>query len=493
MTDQDFMAWLLDSDAAPVTLVEVVADINGTDATLYLSSAPYVTGPAETPPNQAYLPVLGGGLPITEQVALNGDAGLVFGDQELVNHDGSLDAWLGYVWRNKPNRQWIGDARWPRAAFRLVFDGLVDDLDPTKDRNTLNIKLRDKMQRLNAAVTEVKLGGTSPNADSIVPVPFGEVHNQSPLLENSATLTYRVGPGPLQIIDEVRDVGKPVLASVDNATGRITLQSGLAPQSLTVSVAGVKSAAGVYSNRISPLVQLIATEYGSAPQRFTAADLDAVNLAAFDAAHPQPVGLLVADNTSCFTAIKQLAASVGAQPIMSATGKLRLIQIALPASGAVTDMTVHSMREKTFRPVERLEVIGAVKVAFCRNWTVQTNMTTNLPAAHKDLYATEWLTRTVSDAAVLARYKLDADPEQRETCLLVGADAQAEAQRELDLLKTQRTVYQFEGTPDMLMLELGAAGRVTYPRYSLAAGRDSVVVMLAKNWQERRVTVGVMV
>lgn len=493
MTDQEFTEWLLDDRSQPVTLVEVVANIDGVDTTLYLSTAPYVTGPAETPPNVAYREVLSGGLAITEQVSLTGEAGLVFGDQEVANHDGELDHWLDYIWRNKPNRQWIGDASWPRAAFRLVFDGLTDDIDPTKDAGLLNLKLRDKMQRLNTALTEVKLGGSGSNADTIVPVPFGEVHNQTPVLENPVTLTYRVAPGAVLAIDEVRDVGKPLLVQVDNASGRFSLQTGLAPQSLTASIAGVKSAAGVYSNRIAPLVRLIATEYGSADQRFSAADLDLDNLAAFDAAHPQPVGLLVSDNATCVSAITQLAASVGAQPVMSATGQLRLVQLALPAAGPVTAITVQSMRQGSFHPAERLTVKGAVKVAYCKNHTPQSNMTTSLPAEHKDLYSKTWLTKTATNAAVLARYNLAADPEQRETCLLVGSDAAAEAQRQLDLLGQQRTVYQFEGTPEMLTLQLGAAGRLTHPRFKLAEGRDCVVVMLAKDWQRRTVTVGVMV
>lgn len=498
MTNQELMDWLLSDSAVPVTLVEVVVDIDGVDTTLYLSSAPYVTGPAEAPPNLAYLDVLGGGLPITEQVSMVGEAGLVFGDQELSNHDGQLDHWLDYVWRNKRNRQWIGDARWPRSQFRPVFDGVTDDIDPTKAVGLLNIKLRDKMQRLNSAVTEQKLGGTGTNADSVIPVPFGEVHNQSPMLENSATLTYRIAPGAVMAVDEVRDVGKNLVVLADNTTGRFSLLSGLAPQSLTASIAGMKSTAGVYSNRIAPLVRLIATEYGGAEQRFTAADLDDANLVAFDAAHPQIAGLLVTGNMTCASAITQLAASVGAQPVMSASGQLRLVQIALPAAGPVTEITTDNILcdeggGSTMRPVERLEVMGAVTVGYCRNYTVQTNMTTSLSAEHKDLYGREWLQKTASNPAVLARYQRDANPPQRDTCLMIGVEAQNEAQRELNLRQVPRTVYQFEGTPDMLMLELGAAGRITYPRYGLDAGRDCVVVMLAKNWQRRTVTVGVMV
>jgi hypothetical protein len=721
MTDQQFIAWLHSSDAFPVTLVEVSVDVGGTVVTRYLSSSPYVTGPAETPPNRAYQAIIDGGMPITEQVSLEGDAGLVFGDIELANHDGSLDAWAFDVWRNQPIKQWIGDARWPLSDFLLVFSGIVDDIDGTKDVSKLNIKIRDKMQRLNTAITDAKLGGTGSNADAIIPLVFGEGSNVVPLLIDSNTLTYQVHDGRVDSIEDVRDLGVPVLWTPDAANGKFTLQSGAKPAAITVSVKG-DAPGGVYSNRIAPLVQRIVTGYGEAASRFgatsqlapgsydyTAADLvsfarastatyidasgivqtaainapridylsgagqllieavatnllknseglvstyeansgvsngttlpgfanaaqfgtngtdrwayhtfatnigtqytlsffvqmddglapvigitnttgdfgivmvstfgnftptvtkvgtalyrvsatylagasnqnygvvkysgmsargfrvtgyqleagpvatsyiptaasavtraadvamqfddiDSGNLAAFDVSHPQLAGLVVSDRTNVITACQQLAASVGAQVIMSATGLLRLIQIALPAPGPITNITVHNIRtddggQSTFRPVERLEVKGAVKVGYCKIPLVQPSLVTDIPTAHKDLYAKEWLTKTAKDDAVLARYKLDADPAQRETCLMIGADAQAEAQRELDLRKVPRTVYQFEGTPEMLMLKLGAAGRVTYPRYGLAAGADCVVVMLAKNWAQRRVTVGVM-
>src|SRR5690606_1193792 len=90
---------------------------------------------------------------------------------------------------------------------------------------------------------------------------------------------------------------------------------------------------------VSLLVQRLATSFGKASEQFTSADLDATNLAAFQSANQQPVGLYVRDRLNVIEACNQLAASLGAEIAMSREGKLRLHQIALPPSGTPRSIT----------------------------------------------------------------------------------------------------------------------------------------------------------
>ena len=371
MTDEQFLQWLQSPSAVRMVLIEAQLNVAGSELTRFLAPRPYVTAPFEVPANTAYLPLASGGLAFTEQVSLSGEAGLSGGDIELDNADGALDGWLADVWRNRAIKVWTGDPSWPRADFRLVFDGILDSVVSTS-RETLTMVLRDKLQRLNTQITEAKLGGTSPNKDAILPIPFGECHNVSPLLTNPATLEYGF-LGSVESIAEVRANGKPVAVAVDNATGRFKPITNPQAQVITVSVQGDKGAG--YAPRIAPLVQRIATAYGKASDRFTLADLDLDNLAAFDAAHPQLVGLYVADRMNQAQAIQQLAASVGAQALMSRTGQLRLVQIALPAAGVPVQIGPEHMKRDSLRPVQRLPVVAAVKIAFDRNYTVQASLT----------------------------------------------------------------------------------------------------------------------
>ena len=488
MSDVDFLAWLQDPMATRMVLVEAQVNVAGSEVTRYLSSRPYVSRSTDTPASREYQPLVTGGLAFTEQVSLTGEAGLSGGDIELDNQDGALDGWLFDVWSNRPVRVLAGDPAWPRAEFQLVFDGVIADVT-VSGREAINLVLRDKMQRLNTPITEVKLGGTSQNTDALLPVAFGEVFNVTPLQTNPATLEYGF-LGAVEQIAEVRTNGKPVPFDLVGP-GRFTLPINPLANAVTASVQG--DSADGYAPRIAPLVRRIATGYGKSADRFTLADLDLANLAAFDAAHPQLVGLYVTDRTNQAQAIQQLAASVGAQAVMSRTGQLRLVRVALPGVGTPVAIGPDQMLEHSLHPVQRMPAVAAVKIAFDRNWTVQASLTTSIPPGHADLYATEWLTETVADDAVAARYRLSDEPVQIETCLKTRADAHAEAARRLALNSVPRMIYEFDGEPEMMMLELGQAVTLTDSRYGLQDGAPGVVVLLARNWLSGRVNVGVMV
>src|SRR5690606_14856445 len=135
---------------------------------------------------------------------------------------------------------------------------------------------------------------------------------------------------------EVRDNGVPVGHTPVTGGFRLTATPA---GTITASVQG-DTTGGIYRNTVAALVRLLATEYGNA-HRFTSADLDAANLDAFEAAHPQPVGLYLADRATVMQCIVDLAASVGAQPVMSRTGLLRLLKIQLPATGEVAVIRPH--------------------------------------------------------------------------------------------------------------------------------------------------------
>jgi hypothetical protein len=448
-----------------------------------------VTGPAESPANTSYLSVISGGINLTESLSITGAGTLNSGDIELHNQQGELDAWFGDVWVNRSIQIYIGDKRWLRADFRLVFDGVVADVD-SRARDKFNIKLRDKLQRLNTPVSEVKLGGSTANLDRLLPITFGEVHNVTPLLTNPATHEYQVHASAIEEIIEVRDEGVPVSVTKLLGSGKFTLNQTNAGV-VTASVQGDKPSA--YSNQIAALTQRLATGYGTAGNQFTTADIDAANLAAFAAANPQPVGLYLDQRSNVLQSIQQIAASVGAQPVMSRAGKLRLLKIALPAVGTPTLITASSMVDHSLQIAGRTEVVAGVMIGYCKNWTVQPQLQTGIPPEHKDLFKQQYLTVTLKDAAVAAAYKLFAEPVEQDTLLLTTADATAEAQRRLDLYKVPRTIYQFTGYPECLMLELGQAVTLQHYRYGMAMGVTGIVISLAPDWIAARSTVQVLV
>jgi hypothetical protein len=490
MTDAEFTAWLGSSAARRCTLFEISVAVAGVETVRYLSNAGYVTGAGDVPAHRSYSPVVSGGLTLTESISLTAEAGMTAGDIAVWNIDGIRDGWLDNVWVNRRARAWVGDTSWPRADFRLIFDGIVADIGAS-DRNTLRLKLRDKIQRLNTPLTDAKLGGTTPNADSLLPLLFGQGHNITPLLIDPVLLTYQVHAGQVQSIFEVRDNGKPVACTIDNAAGTLTL---LASPSgvITCSVWG-DAPDGVYTDCIGALIRRLVTGYGKESDRFTDDDLDLDNFAAFDVDHPQPVGVYFAESVNVLIACQQLASSVGAQLVPTRAGLLQLQQISFPPAGDTVDIQPAQMLDRSLSIAARSDVVAAVKVGYCKNWTVQDTLLTSIPAQHKDMFTAEWWTTTATDGAVQAAYRLSTEPVMQETCLLTKVDADAEASRRLARDSVVRTTYRFDGTPKNMDLKIGQSVNVFNRRFGLDAGKLGVVTLLAPNWGNCHVGVEITV
>lgn len=737
----DFAAWLKDPAAVRVALIEVGVKTAGLETTRYLSTKPYVTSPTDSPANQFYLPVVTTGLQFTEQLDLEGQGNFNAGDIEISNYNGERDAWLDDIWDNHPIKVWIGDPRWIRADFQLIFNGVVATIG-SKSRDVLNIVLRDKLQRLNTPVTDTKIGGSDANKDDVVSLTFGEAHNVTPQLTNPVTLEYQVHDNTIERIIEVRDNGKPVGIAASLGSGRFTLNRPSAG-AITASIQG-DAPGGSYNNTIASLVKRIVSGYGKASDRFSGTtqlaagnydyvledlasfsrastatyidvtgsiltmptqtlrtadyttgvartliedsatnyatasatlttgwtgaasntngnnyrgisyrqiakvlssnnesrslqvagilanqimcltlavradtvsnaliglfdftnsswganadavctiiagpgsisqfsgggwivsslsttvdtviqivrkytlnctggvriypgsytsttigdailatrvqveavaslssngtsyiptttatvtragdvamtwnDIDGKNFTLFDSLHPQPVGVYADGRTNVLELCQQLANSVDAQLVMSRTGLLRLIQLTIPGTGTPVVVTEAQMVERSLKIQSRPFVKGAVMLGFNKNYTVQEGLLTSIPEAHKTLFAMEWLTATVTEPTVIADYKLNDAPPQTDTMLCKRTDAQVEAQRRLDMWKVPRTVFQFEGTADLLAtLELGSAITIFNRRFNLQNGKTGIVVSLAPNWLNGRVTVGVLV
>jgi hypothetical protein len=329
------------------------------------------------------------------------------------------------------------------------------------------------------------------NADSTIPLVFGECHNITPLLIDGTILRYQCHGGSVKWTFEVRDNGKPIAVTTHETLGYFELTQAPAG-AITVSIQGDNGGTG-YTNTVAGIVQRIVTGYGVAANRFTGSDLDAASLSAFDSAHPQPVGIYVTDRTNVLAAVQDVAASIGAQAVVTRAGLLRLVQLNFPATGTPTAIPQSAQIDRTLQIVGRSSVQAAVKINYVKNWTVQAGLQTAIPAEHKEMFASEWWAVTAKDDAVAAQYKLTTEPTPENTYLLTKEDALTEAQRRLAIRKTPRTTYRFEGTAAHLELELGQAVTLYSNRFGLSAGVLGVVTSLSPNWADCHVTVEVTV
>lgn len=482
MTDPEFQAWLRSSQARRCALVEI-----DTDTPRLLAVLPYTTGPDDDVPNVPYTARVAGGVAFTESIPLSGTSRPSFGDIELDNTDGALDEWLLDVWVNRDVRVYLGDVTWPRGQFRLIMSGVCEDLR-SRTPERLNIVLRDKLELLNTAVSEVTLGGDTVNKDRLLPVCLGECHNITPLALNpdiNETQIFHVGQAERVI--EARDNGVPTGATDNLAEGRTTLNQSPGGQ-VTLSVQGDKTG-GIYRNTIGALIELLMTEYG--PLEST--DIDDANFSAFEASHPQPVGVYLPERRTVIDVCNELAASVGAHLAPSRLGLMRLLKIELPPVGDPVAITPDSYEMGGLRLLRRSTVVAGVRLGYCRNWTPQQDLETGVPQSSRDLFAQEWLTVTATDPAAASEYRISTEVEQVNTLLLTEDDAQAEADRRLALWKSPRFVFGVRCYAEMLTLNLGDAVTLYGDRFGLTAGKTGMVIGIRSDWVAGRVDLEVLI
>lgn len=485
INDTQYKAWLKNDDAIRCILVEADNN-NGSEQTTYLSNKAYF----DSSIGRVYKPIINGSsIQVVERISLSSNSFLSFGDIEINNQDGSRDSWLDYIWTSRAVKVLIGDINWPHSDFRTIFNGTIEDID-SANKGVLNLKVRDKLQRLNMPLTENKLGGTTKNKDELLPLCFGEVHNITPLLTNPATLEYQVHDGAIEDIIEVRDNGVPVSFTKNLLDGKFTLNQSPFGR-ITASVQGFKS--GTWINTIGDLIKTITTSYGDSNNRFALSDIDVTQVDAFDAANQAPLGIYVSTRDTVLNVCNKLARSVGAQLVMSREGLLKLIQVTLPATGTPIQITENDIVSGTLNLVEKVKIKSAIKLGFAKNWTVQENLETGIPADHKEIYKQEWRTVTSEDAAVKAAYKIESEPKQIDTMLIRESDATAEADRLLNIYKVPRFVFSFVARAKFLDTNLGDTVTLTHPRFNLENGKTGVVIGLSTSWQNSRVRMEVLV
>ena len=476
MTETDYDNWLRSPSSIKCILVEVKVN-NGSETTFYLSDKGYTTSPTDSPANTAYLPIIKGGLGVSSSLPLDGSPSLSWGDIEIDNTQADRDDWLFYTWKNKQVQVFLGDVSWPRSDFKLVFQGKVDDLS-SNARDTLFLSIRDKMNDLNNSVSEVILGGTTTQKDSLIPLCFGEVHNVEPLLIDPVLLKYQVHNGAIERIIEVRDNGVPVSFTATLGSGTFVLANSPVG-TITCSVQGAKFS-GSYYNTAGDLTYHIIKTYGLNP--LTDSDIDLSNFISFISAHPQPVGIYLSDKTNILSVVSELLSSVGASLTVNPEGKFQIQKINLPSVSYAHTVSKKDMKEKSFRVATKEQVQAAIVLRYCKNYLVQENLQSGLPAEHLALYAKEWLEAKVSDSVVASNFSVSTTVEPQETALLVTTDASTEATRRLNLYKVQRYSYSFSTDLSKLRMNVGDYVQVTQDRFGFTTPKVCQIISKNIDW-----------
>lgn len=479
----------------------------GSTQTFYLSNGGYTSFGTDSPANKSYLPIINSSISFNDSISLNGEVSVSYGDLELNNQDGSLDAFLNnYIWVNKSITIYIGDPNWPKSDFKILFTGYVTDV-LARNRNTVNIVITDKLRQVNGALSEQTFINTSKNnTPELIPVCFGECFNVTPLLVNPSTLTYQVHTGPIEDIIEVRDNGIPVAFTKDLANGKFTLSNSPYGQ-ITCSVQGAKHN-NTYTNKIGETIKTILKYYGIANQQLTDSSFSS-DYSDYDTSftisgtYTRPIGFYSQQKENVLDICNKLAISCRSNLISlsgpldtdSDVGKLKLVklEIGVQPTSNLHYITSADIEEFSIAINEVPQLTAAKKVAYNKNYTVQTSgLAGGVPTSSKALFNSEWLYATASNPTTISNYSLTSEASEEQTLLINKTGAEAEVLHRVNLWSKPRKIYTMLCYSHMMFLQIGDTVSITNRRFFLNNSLG-VVVSLSKDWLAGRVTVGVLV
>lgn len=503
----NYQSWLEKPGLIKVLLVQVDSFVNGVLSTKYLSTHQLVVS------GVTYSAVLKNGFDITESISVEYAASISYGDIEIYNANGEYDSWLSssHVWVNKPIRIYYGELPKPGVTtviddYEQVFDGIVSDLD-SKDRFTLNLKIRDKLEKLNTSLSETLLGNyyngssvptttyVNQNSNSLRPVCFGEVFNVTPLLTDPVNLHYMINTVAVESILEVRDNGVPVqfstAAPVPAGSFRLT-QTPVG--TVTCSVQGTKQLVNTttgavssgYSATASNTILTILRNYGKG---LAASE---VELSSFLSLGAQSVGVYLTDRSNVLQVCQDIAKHCGLVVSTTRLGKVKLVDLAIPTSATVT-ITDRDVLLNSFSLSRKIDVIAGVKIGYSRNYTQQQNLLTAIPQDHKDFFASTYAESLAKDDAVKSTYSITTEPVLEETYLIEDVEAATVAQKKLNLFKTPRFIYKMTCTAKYLSLQVGDSVLLNnISRYNIS-NTYGLVVSTKPNWMKESIEVEVLV
>lgn len=491
ISDAQYLAWLRAGGKRRCVLVEAQAYSAGSVVTRYASNYGYVSTAADMPASTAYPELVLSVPSITSRMAevFRGRSMVSFGDIELSNAGGSLDAWTLDAWDGRPCKIYLGDPSWPKSDFRLAWSGTLADVACTPGK--LVLRVRDRQALLDVpAQTNVITSGT--NAGAKRPMCYGRCYNITPVLRDAPTRVYEVHDGPITAVLAAYMDGAQLTAgtdyTVDTANGTITMLVAVTGR-LTADVAGSTSG-GVYTEVTGGLLNRILQERAG----FTAGDIDATSIGALNADLPHSVGVYEAgDGATVRSVIDRLMVGAGAYYTIDRGGVLVAGQFKAPSGTPAVTLGTDDVQEQGVALLRRMVPSKSVRVGYKRNHTVmQSGISGTVTEAQRDWLNAEFALSSVVTNSV-PQYLLATDGELEPSCLAFVAGASAEATRRAALWGSLRRTFRVQAFLAAGQVRIGSVIALDLPRFGLSGGVLAVVTYIRESltggWQELEVFV----
>lgn len=482
-------------------LIEITAavDAAGTVQTFYLSTDSFVTAPADTPANTAFIPCLIApgslGMNAYSDGRTGGATKLETGEIVIANANGQFDGWLNYSFDGRACVIRSGISGAFPGAFPAVLTGTIESIEA--DWRKLIIRLRDKAWLLERPALEGRyLGNNSlPNglegtADDlkgqVKPRAYGKVTNVAPPCVNTSRLIYETGL--CNNVDALYDRGLALTAGAAYtsqadmettapaagqfrawpAGGYIRLGSTPAGQ----IAADLTQGAAASNRTAAQMLKHLAEDAG-----LTAGEISSADVTALESANSAVLGIWLEGDGTFREAMDSIAESVGAWYGFDSAGVLRMGHLTAPSGTPVLtlyDYDTHDGIER--RPLKDNTV--PIWRAVCRhthNWTVQASDLAGSVTDARRAWLTEHSRAANSDDAAIKTQWLLAGEMERDTLLTSAADAATEAARLLALHKVRRDLFDVPVTLDILTnnsLKLMDVVELELARFGMDSGKS---------------------
>lgn len=511
----NYTDWLKSSTLPRVLAVQVQTEVSGSTITRYLSTSPITIDGIE------YLPIIKTNIAISSSISLEYSASVSFGDIELANNTGIYDSWLDHIWSNKPCKVYYGELpaspinQSLSSNYEIIFDGIVEDID-SKSATTLNIKIRDKLEKLNYPVTEAVLGNyfhgqvladnspeySNSSKNTLKPLVFGEVHNITPISTDPTQLEYMVSAGPVEKIIEVLDNGVPISfrpVKASNEIGDIppgsfrlntqafgTVTASVQGIAKTITLSANPTYSDSYKNTAANTIATILRFYGKQ------LDLTEIDITSFTEKSQEPIGIYLNERKNVLVLCQEIAKNCGCVLVTTRTGRLKLVSLELP-NGASTVISDQNIIYNSLRLAQKPQILAGIKLGYAKNWTILNGLVTGIPEAHKTLFAIDYLEAPAKNMLTQTLYGVSTEPELEGTYLIDQTSALGVANKKLTLMSNPRKIVSVQGVQELMGLEVGDPVLISLDRLGIANATPGLVMSTKPDWLRGKTDLEVLV
>jgi hypothetical protein len=121
------------------------------------------------------------------------------------------------------------------------------------------------------------------------------------------------------------------------------------------------------------------------------------------------------------------------------------------------------------------------RIPYAKCWTVQTDLAGVVAQDHKSFVAQEYRLAEASNNAILVDHPFAQDGQPPKSFFSNLVDAQAEADRRLQLFRFAKAIYRATFPRRMLQFEIGDEIFIQHERFDLIFGRPMIIVEMREN------------